>query len=773
MSSEEVLSEEGAELSPAQELFSQPGILQLVELEIPGRTGPVPSGEWGINLAAARDNFPRQGLQLFVPPWPQMGQGDSVGILLGGTEVTRKPIAADEVDTRQTLFIEPNRLTNSITTISYKVTRVGQVPEDSAPTPVLIKLDRPGGQDQNGDTPGHSELKLSLPQEIIDNGVDKDAAAKGVPVTIEPYPFMTAGDEIRITWGGQFVLYTVTQADVDAGKPFVIMVDEATILAAGDSERVEKHMSKTGQVTTSGGLAVAFEVYDLVDNQSEDWSAEIRVVVDTGGSRLAAGIVKEARNNILDLNVLGSAPATLQIVAWPENFEKGDKIFVTLMGTSAEGLPVDISYPPQVVDNIPSVIEILVPNGDVRRLAKTQGVFRYRLEKAGGTILQAKGRFVSIVGEPVQLAAPVAKDAVGGSLDPQLPTTAIEVPWDQTMAAGYVIRLIWQGTRPDLLPYFPEIDPYDITNNDASVKLPIVFNVGGEHLKFIEGGTLQLSYELMDIDGVVRKSLVTPQYNVGERRNELPAPDVEHAQDNVLDPETLPVSGTRILVKTYSRIAIGDQLHFAWEGSLTGRYTDWIMINKNNIGRPQFALAISLDKVTGNLNGTVAVSYWVVRAGGGGISQSDVLTLQIGKGQEQLLDPVTVAEEHEGQLDLKDVSTGANVTQDVYPGMGVGDVVYLEWTDDKGNEYKPEGVDITGSMAGKPVLFVVPFAEIAKNLNNLVTVICRVELASGQARTQDLTFRVHQGEEPELEPVTVDGVIEGSLDVRDGTTARG
>ncbi|MGH8438015.1 MAG: hypothetical protein ACRERW_02955 [Pseudomonas sp.] len=758
--SEEVLPEEGEELGLTQGLFSPPTILQLVELEIPGRTGPVPSGEWGINLAAARDNFPRQGLQLYIPAWPQMGQGDSVAVLLGGTEITRKPIAADEVDTRQTLFIEPNRLSNSITTISYKVTRVGQVPEDSAPTPVLIELDRPGGQDQNGDTPGHSELKLSLPQDIINDGVDKAAAAKGVPVTIEPYPFMAEHDVIRLTWGGQFVTHTVTDAEV--GKTIVITVDEATILAAGDSESVVKQKSRTGQTISNGGLAVAYEVYDLVDNQSEDWSAEIRVVVDTGGSRLAAGIVKEARNNILDLNTLGSAPATLQIIALTDNFALSDEIFVTLMGTNAEGQPIDISYPPQVVDNVPSVIEIPVPNRDVRRLAKTQGVFRYQLKKTNGTLLQAKGRFVNIVGEPVQLAAPVAKDEVGGGLDPQLPTTTIEVAWDETMAAGYAVTLIWWGTKPDLSPYFPEIEIYWISRNDEIIKQPIVFHVDGEHLRFIEGGTLVLSYELFDNQGVGRKSLATPSYNVGQRRAELPAPEVKPVQGNVLDPEELTQGYARLIVKSYARIAIGDTLNISWKGSSTGEYEDSLPINSRNIKNPEFTFRIPKATVEGDLNGTVDASYWVARTGGG-TSQSDVLTLQIGKGQEQLLDPVTVAEEREGQLDLEEVSTGANVTLAVYPGMGAGDIVYLEWTDDKGNEYKPEGEQLSGNMVGKPVLFIVPFAEIVKNLDNQVTVICRVELVSGRARTQDLTFRVYQSEEPELEPVTVDGVVQGPL----------
>lgn len=723
----------------------------LVELEIPGRTGPVPTGEWGVNVAAAQENFPRQGLQLFIPAWPVMGLGDSVAVFLGNAEITRKPILTmDEVGERQTLFIPVNRLTNSITTISYRVTRLGQVPEDSALTAVLIKLERPGGQDQNGSTPGHSELKLTLPEDIVQNGVDKATAAQGVPVTLLAYPEMAEHDLIQLTWGGQFVTHTVALAEV--GQDIVIRVEEAIILAAGDSG--------------GGGLAVAFEVYDLVENKSEDWSAEVRVVVDTGGTRLEAGIVKEADNNVLDLNMLGSAPATFQVIAMGNNFVVGDEIIVRLMGTSAQGEAVDITYPPYPIPSVPSVVPILIPNTHVRRLAKTQGNFSYQLKKADGTLLLAKGQFVRIIGEPAQLAAPLAKDAQDGGLDPSLGQTTVEVPWDESMAVGQVIDLKWYGTQPDFTVYFPELDPHNISNGEAEDKQPIAFYVEGRHLAAINGGTLELYYELILDDGTVRKSLASPTFRVGERRNELPAPTVRGAVDNALDPDTLPPNGTTMTVASYTGIALGDELHYSWMGSQSGAHTDWIIINKNNLGRPEFSLAIDLAKVRDNLGGTVEASYWVRRIEGR-VSQSEVLTLRIGKAQEQLLDPVTIDELSDGKLDLGAVSAGANVALAFDPRMNVGDVVYLEWTDNQDNTYTPDGVEIWGNMLGKPVPFLVPFIEVQKNLNNTVTVNCRVETASGPTlRTGDLTFLVEQGSAQELDPVSIAELVEGSLDLR-------
>ncbi|MGG7671592.1 hypothetical protein, partial [Pseudomonas sp. WC2] len=58
--------------------------LLLNELDIPGRTGPVSETPlvWGINLAAARENFPRHGLLCRAGPWAPMYTGDHVRVFL-------------------------------------------------------------------------------------------------------------------------------------------------------------------------------------------------------------------------------------------------------------------------------------------------------------------------------------------------------------------------------------------------------------------------------------------------------------------------------------------------------------------------------------------------------------------------------------------------------------------------------------------------------------------------------------------------------------------
>jgi hypothetical protein len=639
----------------------------LIDLEIPGSTGalPIPPaavGETllGINHGAAMDNFPEQGLQLYLPFWSQMSEGDSVKVLLDDAVVSTEVIEATEVGQRVTTFISAARLEPGPHTVKYVVSRVGQAAETSSETRIWVKLTRPGGQDQDGDTPGHSALKLTLPQDVINNGVDADTAEAGVPVTIEPYPDMQEGDRVTVSWGGRFVEHTVTVAEVDT--TIDITVEKAIILEAGDSG--------------ANGLAVTYEVYDVVENRSEDWAAEIRVVVDTGNSRLSAPIVAEAVNNVLDLDKLGVNPVTVQVIAMSlkqsveqltaklsgdqlkrlkssmgkqtlesvvalkADFTLGDKIAVTLEGVTEAGEEVSYQAPEVIVDDLPAIYAITVPNAQIRKLAKTQAVFSYELNDAAGTLKAASKRaFINVIGEIVRMAAPVAMDAQQGALDPELPQTTVQIPWDDNMAAGDQITLKWIGTRPDQTIYDPALAPHLISSGEANSELPLFLTIAGTHLKAIDGGTLELYFLLeKDVNGTIdkRESARTSALNVGEARPELPAPAIYDVIDGTMDPG---LAGTTMWVLNYTGKAIGDVVHALWKGSQSGEFNNSAPVNSFSLTNPiDFTIASTL--IAPNDGGTVQASYWVIRAANGHRSDSQLLTFSVGK--PVVLDPPAI-----------------------------------------------------------------------------------------------------------------------------------
>ncbi len=75
---------------------------------------------------------------------------------------------------------------------------------------------------------------------------------------------------------------------------------------------------------------MSYEVYDRVYNRSEDWSVAQRVVVAADATLLGAPVLKEAVNNVLDVDQLGNADGTAQVVAMnlsgKNDFEVGDTV---------------------------------------------------------------------------------------------------------------------------------------------------------------------------------------------------------------------------------------------------------------------------------------------------------------------------------------------------------------------------------------------------------------------------------------------------------------
>ena len=670
-------------------------------------TPPMPANTLGINIAGIA-GFP-QGLLVEIPPWDDnvMSKGDSVNLRLDANVVDSGAIIDDaDVGKPVRLFIPAAQLLTGSYRVDYVVTRPGTPSEPSPATPIYVKVERPGGQDQNGSAPGHSELIMEIPEEFELGGVDADTPF--VPITILPYPEIKEGDRIFLSWAGVYVEHPVTaeQAEDPDTHPIVITVDKATIDAGGDADE----------------LPVAFFVRDVVNNDSEDWSAEARLGVNTGNSRLLPLLIEETDNNVLDMdNLSDSDTVTAQVVAYSSDFAVGDEIEIRLKGTTADGEAVEKTYPLVPVLQVNKIISIPLPSADVRPLVNTQVVFSYRLVKADGSADQfSKGLFVRVIGEAQRLRAPIAKDAIANTLDPALPYTTIQIPWDDSMKAGQVIELQWFGTRPNNSNYFPPLDPHPISNGEEQAKQPIDIPVDGEHLRPIDGGTLELFYLLFrDTDArdiVRRESLHAALLSIGEPVAKLPRPRVEGEQDGVLDPADKP-TGTRLIVPKYDDQIAGDEVHYAWVGSRSGMKTDSVILNsitdKNDV---PFDIAFNLIKE--NEGGTVNASYWINHKAGG-TSPSEVFRINIGAAMNLTAASVKEATGAAPNQQLSPVAATSALTV-VIPQYGIepGDQVSVTWAG-----ASAEGSHTTRKQtlpASREI--VIPVEVILYNLGQPVTV---------------------------------------------------
>ncbi|MCP1475053.1 hypothetical protein ABIA54_000855 [Pseudomonas sp. EB276 TE3739] len=623
---------------------SQNSPLLLKELDIPGRSKePVSTVPiiWGIGIAAALGNFPLNGLLCQAGPWGNMAVGDKLTIFWGtGENVWVETVDKTEVGTQLRMFVPSQHMADGSFAVSYVVKPLGGADEPSEVMQVLVKLTRPGGHDDNGEI-GHSKLIMTIPKEIVDGGIDKDNVAAGVPITLgktagtAPYPYAAAGDVCRISWGGIFVFSEpLTQEQAEGKAPVLVTITEAVIREAGDAD--------------SPGVAVAFEVYDKVLNRSEDWSPEQRIVVAVDATRLDAPILKEAKNNELDLDALAGKPGTAQVPTSKSEFELGDIIIVRVKGTPTEGAPIDFNVESKPLDNLPSVVELELPNAALMQLATKTFSLSCSVKKADSPPHRhSKSQFITAIGEVQRLAAPIMLDEDSGALDPALPQIRLEIPFDKSFAQGQVLKIFMLGTRSDLKPYLPDLPTRLITRNDVVDAKPLLYNIDGKHLAPVNGGTAEFYYQQLIAEAVlatlnpyeatraIRESIHTEILQVGEPRLELPEPEVAGVVDGVLPADT---AGTTLTV-VYIETVAGDEVFIFWIGSITGEYPDSIKLNEFTAGQP-VPFPIGAELIKGNEGGTVEARYEIKRAAGG-TSYSNSLVFGVGREVEDLKPEVT------------------------------------------------------------------------------------------------------------------------------------
>ena len=709
-----------------------PAPKSLRQLEIPDRTQPaLEGGVWGINIAAAQLLAPDKGLKVYCPPWDRMGLGDHIELLLDGIQVDQTTLVKPgDVGERVTLYVPPQKFVTGAYTLQYRVKVFEQTPETSLPpVNIFVKLDRPGGKDENGSAPGHSELYMYIDPRIINDGVDKETAETGLDIIIQakpgsssplPYPNMAVGDRCKLTWGGWFVYSPrVTQDHIDdpQGHPLVIHVDKATILEAGDTD----------------SLAVAFEVHDIVDNRSEDWCAAVEIAVDTGNTRLSPPMVKEAFNSIVDMDKLGDAPLTLQVVVDAPEFRIGDVIIGLGKGTTLDGEPISVEVRGEPLTSVGNIYELALPSADIRLLAKTQAVFSYRVERSGSDDRASSGRFVRIIGATRRLLAPIAVDAQQGALDPDRVYTTAVIPFDPMMQEGMVIVLRWVGTRQDFGVYDPELDWHTLSKGDIDDKEPIPIIVEGKHLKAIEGGTLDLFYVLMaegNDGGIIqRESLHHALLRVGEPLLELVAPIVLGEAGGTLEPDDLPGGSSKLTAPAAAEpTKAGDKVTYTWRGSKTGKTSDSVPINSLNAGKAiDFTLNPTFVQthIEPNRGGTVDAMYEILRVAAGSTPErvSYSRTLNFTVGEAVLLTRPKVQQAEADGTTLQPIKAVEALTvnidsQDLLPS----DLLSVTWTGAPGTAAGGSYTTPAKPISETTLTIELPVTVLAFNLGKTVTV---------------------------------------------------
>ncbi|WP_448723947.1 hypothetical protein [Pseudomonas farris] len=256
------------------------GALKIEKVIISGLTIPIIHPDPDVTGGLALSLIVSSLAKVLIDPWFNQSPLDTAELWINEepTAVATKTINPGEENKRFTMDLPDAFLRNGINRIRLKVTRVGQAPESSADLVVLYHTPRPGGEVVGSG--GNPNLLMTLPADVIANGLDAGRVAQGVDVRLS-YIYMRAYDKITLDCDGHTVLHTVTPAQAAAGIVILKLFADAF---PRDNPR----------------FAMRFRVVDQIGNSSGPlaiWSKTtyINVHIRTPVLDLKAPTVQEAR----------------------------------------------------------------------------------------------------------------------------------------------------------------------------------------------------------------------------------------------------------------------------------------------------------------------------------------------------------------------------------------------------------------------------------------------------------------------------------------------
>lgn len=395
-------------------------VLALFAPHIEGRVDIMPPEDYdgGIPIGAVNED-----LYVLIDPWVKMSIFDKVELFWSDTTA---PVASmtihdpSKLDQPVLLRIDECQVLDGDASVFYRVTRISANPADSTPLKLLVKLTRPGGLDESPEE-GHSGFRFTLTPDVS-SGVDLAMAEQGIVMRIEPYKNMAPYDRITARWGSQKVtFYPVTKQHIThpSAHPIELTFTKDIITAHGDGTDVE----------------VTFQAVDRVGNYPDPkapWAKKAHVMVDLSANRLSAPVVLFNNKPVttIDLAQLADSDVIVRVSVTTGDFAVGDVIDMTWNGTPAQGQPIIVKPEPQTIGSLPDDVLFIIPNATVKAIAKGSALASYVRSRRGVADRPSNKAKVNVEGEVTLLPPPIVREAVNGSLDPNVYQGGFTVQFD-------------------------------------------------------------------------------------------------------------------------------------------------------------------------------------------------------------------------------------------------------------------------------------------------------------------------------------------------------
>ncbi|MGQ7863362.1 hypothetical protein ACUN0G_29390 [Pseudomonas sp. 32A] len=578
----------------------------LGSLEVPGML-PANAGDVGIDGSLGLRNIQTPQV-VYVNTSSRMANGDLLELFSndplipvahtfvqpGDLQQARLPLLLPAASIRPQL-IDPLVCRNNLTGESTQTLRL------------RVDLNMPGGPDPDVTKPGHQGLVFKLPADVLVNGVSNRRAREGIEVEVLPYPFIAVGDRLLLCWGDQQVIHSVDEKDLQ--RSFILVVPYDTIIAAGDSDR----------------LNVQFQVRGHTGNYSDPaapWSAASEVRVFARDDFLYPAYINEAdpQTRVIDLAKLEGKSITANVYADPNYFSRDDTLEFFFQGTDVHGNLVSHSEKRQV-DQSNKLFEFSVSHELVAKLVQGHAKVQYALHKfIEDMTFHSIADYVTIHGAVAQWPAPYMNEVKPfAHLQPMPLDGYAYVPYQERWKPTDLITLVWLVPDPENAVEYR----FSRSAGEHPEHNVLEFHVPGAQARRFEGRPSVMYYEATDNRATPRLLGQSARKNllVGERWAPMAAPVVERVINHRLDPDQVP-DGVWI---TIPNPPLGRDIRLHWFGP--GNRIE-MLVRANTPGEAR--VRVPAKFVLDNLNHIVKV-YWLVNLGGTPQRYSGVTTVRIAR----------------------------------------------------------------------------------------------------------------------------------------------
>ncbi|WP_339505220.1 hypothetical protein [Pseudomonas sp. RL_105y_Pfl2_101] len=331
-----------------------------------------------------------------------------------------------------------------------------------------------------------------------------------------------------------------------------------------------------------------------------------------------------------------------------------------------------------------------------------------------------------------RLSPPVLAAARDGVINPAWRKTVVTVKPYPMMTCGDEVLLRWHGLNNEGEPYRHEVAGF-VT--ERQVGRDVVFVVREPHIAELDGGSLEISYQVMGkrLPGTLVSEHL--QLEIGDASPQLLPAIANDAVGGSLDPNRVP-DGTWVSIRPYARMAVGDRLILTASKDSNALWRDVLDIEAHAVGR-EVSLWIDHSLIAPYVGHDLVLAYVVRR--GHSVRRAEPLSLHIGPLLRPALKALQIREMNAGWLEVDDLQEGVTVVIDD-PGLEAGEWVGLQCN---GNSAYVLEREITEATAGRPLVFVIPAWYWQAQRDRSVNVFYQVErLDDVSQRSEWVTVQV-------------------------------